>query len=186
MKKMKIKIFVYIIIIVCFVVCLVVIRKICKKHVHEYDNNCDAICNVCQEKRDVQDHQWNDATCKPPKTCKDCEHTEGAVLEHKPEEDDGDCKTDVLCSVCHTICVEGINHNYSDEWEKSDEEHWLICQNEGCNKTSSLESHSIEVDNDCSTAAICKCRYIVIASKEHVAQNDDGNCTTDINVKIVM
>ena len=47
-----------------------------------------AVCENCDvtDTREVADtklpHAWNDATCKAPKTCKDCGATEGDVAEH--------------------------------------------------------------------------------------------------------
>ena len=96
---------------------------------HTYDNACDATCNDCGETREVSAHQWNDATCTTlktcticqategemlphnweaatcitAKTCKTCGATEGEPLGHKPAEDDGDCGTDVLCTVCGAV-----------------------------------------------------------------------------------
>ncbi len=74
---------------------------------HEYDNACDATCNVCGDERVPDDHvyddenddtcnvcgnirdivvgcehEWMDATCTDPKTCSKCGETEGEELGH--------------------------------------------------------------------------------------------------------
>ena len=48
---------------------------------HEYDNNCDEICNICGEIR-VVNHNWIDATCDSPKYCSKCKKQEGEALGH--------------------------------------------------------------------------------------------------------
>jgi len=260
--------------------------------VHVYDNNCDAICNECGEARDQQAHQWKDATCTNPKTCTDCGHTEGeklphswedatcitaktckvcgttegAALGHSPAEDDGDCTTDVLCTVCDAVttparlehtpcdddgdCTTSVNctecgwliipaweHNFAGDWKMDAEGHWHVCQNIDCkvkgeknghvpNQPEATEeapkkctecgyviapqldhicsytianndeahhwmecrcghidestrtSHSADVDNDCTTADICECGFVVTEAKSHTPDIDDLDCTT--------
>ena len=52
-----------------------------KKCDHAYDNACDVTCNECGEERTIT-HDWNDATCLTPKTCKVCGATDGEALGH--------------------------------------------------------------------------------------------------------
>ena len=126
MKK-RIKTF---LIISCLAICLMHCLASCSdKCKHVYDNDCDATCNGCGETREVSAHNWedatctapktckscgltegeklthtfNDATCILPKTCKDCGETEGEALGHTPEADDGDCLTEVKCGVCGAV-----------------------------------------------------------------------------------
>ena len=163
---------------------------------HVYDNNCDAICNECGEARDQQAHQWKDATCTNPKTCTDCGHTEGEMLPHSwedatcitaktcktcgttegeplghsPAEDDGDCGTDVLCTVCGAVttparlehipcdddgdcttpitCTEcgwliipAWEHNFAGDWKMDAEGHWHVCQNIDCKVKGEKNGH---------------------------------------------
>ena len=151
---------------------------------HTYDNACDAICNDCGETREVSAHQWKDATCTTlktctvcgttegkmlphnwedatcltAKTCKTCGATEGEPLGHTPAEDDGDCGTDVLCTVCGAVttparlehiahaddgdcttpitCTEcgwliipAWEHNFNGDWKTDADGHWHVCQN---------------------------------------------------------
>lgn len=51
--------------------------KECK---HQYDNDCDETCNLCNETRNVS-HKWVDATFEDPKTCSKCGKTEGEPLD---------------------------------------------------------------------------------------------------------
>ncbi len=53
-----------------------------EKTSHKFDNACDTDCNNTG-----------------------CEHTRS--IEHTPEDDDYDCTTDILCSVCDTVTTKG-------------------------------------------------------------------------------
>ena len=57
-------------------------------------------------------HQWNDATCKAPKTCSLCGETEGEVGDHSWE--DATCKAPKTCSVCDATEGEVGDHSYVD------------------------------------------------------------------------
>ena len=202
---------------------------------HTYDNACDATCKTCGETREVSAHQWNDATCTTlktctvcqategemlphnwedatcitAKTCKTCGTTEGEPLGHKPAEDDGDCGTDVLCTVCGAVttparlehiahandgdcttpitCTEcgwlmkpAQEHNFNGDWKTDADGHWQMCQNIDCKVAGTKVSHTATSDNDCTTDDKCACGYTVTAAKDHVAGADDGNCETPI------
>lgn len=58
---------------------------------HIYDNDCDASCNECSEVREVA-HDFADADCDTPKTCKVCGLTEGEALGHIAAADDGEIR----------------------------------------------------------------------------------------------
>ena len=171
---------------------------------HTYDNACDATCNDCGETREVSAHQWNDATCTTPKTCtvcqategemlphnwedatcvtakacKICGTTEGAALGHSPAEDDGDCGTDVLCTVCGAVttparlehiahaddgncttpvtCTEcgwlmkpAQEHNFNGDWKTDADGHWHVCQNIDCKVAGTKEAHNKGEDGKC-------------------------------------
>ncbi len=51
-----------------------------KECAHTYDNDCDEICNLCNETR-IVNHTWIDATFENPKTCSKCGKTEGEPLD---------------------------------------------------------------------------------------------------------
>ena len=57
-----------------------------KKCEHTYDNACDAICNQCEETREVGAHDFAAADCDTAKTCKNCGVTEGEALGHLADE----------------------------------------------------------------------------------------------------
>lgn len=88
-----------------------------------------AICGVCGETEGAAaEHDWADATCIAPKTCRVCGETEGEVAEHLPKDDDGDCTTDVSCSVCDEVILSG-NEEHIDQDKNG------VCDNEGCDVT---------------------------------------------------
>lgn len=99
---------------------------------HNWDNaSCTApkTCTVCGETEGVAaEHDWADATCIAPKTCRVCGETEGEVAEHLPKDDDGDCTTDVSCSVCNEVILSG-NEEHIDQDKNG------VCDNEGCDVT---------------------------------------------------
>lgn len=51
---------------------------------HKYDDACDESCNICGSIRTIT-HDYDDATCKAPKTCKVCGATSGTKLSHKSD-----------------------------------------------------------------------------------------------------
>ncbi|MGN0554581.1 MAG: GLUG motif-containing protein, partial [Candidatus Fimenecus sp.] len=57
--------------------------------------------------------------------------------EKKPHEseDDGDCTTPVVCTVCGEILTPAMSHDFSGEWKHDDTYHWHRCKNAGCNQT---------------------------------------------------
>ncbi len=49
---------------------------------HSYSGKCDATCNNCEWTRTATPHNYADATCTVPKTCKVCGATSGSQLGH--------------------------------------------------------------------------------------------------------
>ena len=84
---------------------------------HQYDYDCDTICNICSEERNVDKHNFTPATCDAPKTCKDCGLTEGEKLAHVPDQDDGDCTTKIQCSLCDEVLIGSLEHVYDEEYK---------------------------------------------------------------------
>ncbi|MBQ9749843.1 MAG: hypothetical protein IJV87_04570, partial [Clostridia bacterium] len=152
---------------------------------HTYDNACDATCNDCGESRETSAHQWKDATCTTLKTCTVCKATEGEPLGHKPAEDDGDCGTDVLCTVCGAVttparlehiahaddgdcttpitCTEcgwlivpAWEHNFAGDLKTDADGHWQMCQNIDCKVAGTKEAHNKGSDGKCTV-----CGYVV-------------------------
>ena len=62
---------------------------------------CDAICR----------HDWAEATCTEPKTCRLCGETDGEALGHNWQE--ATCTAPVTCSGCGTTEGVALGHNYA-------------------------------------------------------------------------
>ena len=60
---------------------------------------------------------------------------------HTPELDDGNCATEVLCSVCKLTAIAAKTHDFDTEYESNETTHWHVCANEGCSKTDVKLSH---------------------------------------------
>ncbi len=121
---------------------------------------------------------------------------------YTPEDDDGDCTTDILCSVCDAMTTKGneahtggtatctakaecsvcgtkysemLKHTYTVP--QSDEaDHWNKCKD--CDAIDTKIKHSGDDDGDCTTAVTCSCSYILIAAQAH---SFDNACDTDCN-----
>jgi len=106
----------------------------CSSCEHVYDNACDADCNKCGDKREVA-HDYMDATCTTPKTCKICGATDGEADDEA--------------------------HNYGGEYGISGGAHWLYCQNEGCEERLIL-AHESEAPATYESPEYCAaCGYLM-------------------------
>lgn len=80
---------------------------------------------------------------------------------HTPADDDGDCTTAVLCTVCQEILTPAMEHDFTGDWQQNAQQHWHICKNAGCTVTDTAEDHAGVDDGDCTTAILCKCGYVL-------------------------
>ena len=74
-------------------------------------------CSICEDsyKTDpvpAKEHDWADADCITPKTCKVCGETEGAPLDHNWA--DADCDTPKTCKVCGATEGTAAGHAWID------------------------------------------------------------------------
>ncbi len=91
---------------------------------HIYTNACDAECNACGGIRSIT-HNYVDATCKAPKTCKICGIKSGSIANHKYDSGKvtkvATCKaagTKIYkCTVCKTVIktetISKTSHSYA-------------------------------------------------------------------------
>ena len=87
-----------------------------------------AVCEKCNEPYGEKlGHDWQDATCDAPKTCKrqGCGVTEGEKLGHSWQ--DATCLEPKTCSVCGETEGEALGHQYAEAWTGNDEEHYRAC-----------------------------------------------------------
>ncbi len=57
-------------------------------------------------------HEWADASCTTPKTCKECSETEGEPLGHSWK--DATCTSPKTCSRCNATEGEALGHEWTD------------------------------------------------------------------------
>lgn len=58
------------------------------------------------------DHQWQEATCLEPKTCAECQETEGEALGHQWQ--DADCEAAKTCSLCGETEGTALGHDWQE------------------------------------------------------------------------
>lgn len=86
-------------------------------------------CSECSQYKDEPinplGHDWKEATCTAPKTCKRCQATEGEPIEHSfgdyISDENGHWKQ---CSECGTDSQKEL-HAY--KWNTEDGEYWQEC-----------------------------------------------------------
>ena len=71
-----------------------------------YDNEPDGFCDECGV---GMNHACigGAATCIAKARCEICGKEYGKLAPHAPNLDDGDCTTDIICSVCGEVAIEG-------------------------------------------------------------------------------
>ncbi len=84
------------------------ITKAAKAHTPEDDDDdctTDILCSVCDAvtTKGNEAHTGGTATCTAKAECTVCGTKYGSTLAHSPEADDGNCMTEVKCSVCQTV-----------------------------------------------------------------------------------
>ena len=106
--------------------CKICKLAICEQNGHTYDNNCDTVCNVCAEPREVSEHIYDnncDVDCNECGAVRETEHVYGnacdtecnecsAVREVSEHVYDNEC--DVDCNECGDV-REVNGHVYDDD-----------------------------------------------------------------------
>ena len=120
---------------------------------HVYDGDCDAICNKCSEERPVT-HDYKEATCIQPKTCKDCGKTDGNALGHTWAS--ADCDSPKTCTVCGTTEGSALNHNYGSPTYAWNADNTKCTATRVClNDESHVQTQSASVTSTISKQATC-------------------------------
>ena len=171
---------------------------------HIYDDCADTECNECGENRDSK-HTWNNATCLAPKTCKVCGATEGAALghewttpdvdlcevqstclrcgatygenkEHTPSEDDGDCTTEVKCTVCTDVTTPSAQHvPNSDDGDCTTPITCSVC---GTVTAPANDTHTggTATCTEKAVCTVCNTAYGTVDASNHIDENTDHIC----------
>ena len=133
-------------------------------------------------------HQWVDADCLYPKTCRLCSETEGQSLGHSWQEPT--CTTPKICTRCHKTEGEALGHSFSTQYSKDVSNHWYECY---CGEKIDVKAHVWDkgkVTKEPSetekgiTLYTCVCgqtREEEIAMLEHIHKFDDNLSYDDIH-----
>lgn len=118
------------------------------KKAHKYENDCDADCNTCGEKRTVTHSYktaWSSDGTGHWHACSVCGHVKDKAA-HTPGAEATEWKAQT-CTVCgYTIkAALGHTHTYENEWSSDESGHWYACG--GCDEHGSEGAHVY--DNDC-------------------------------------
>jgi len=125
-----------------------------KLKIHTYDNDCDAICNVCNASRPIT-HQYNSNRYNDEVSCwYECTvcGEKKDVMAHIPGAEATETMPQV-CTNCGYIIKPAtghITHKYEAKWITDKNAHWHRCS--GCEEKDSYAAHSFEnaCDKDCS------------------------------------
>lgn len=112
---------------------------------HIYDNACDTICEICSEER---------------------------TITHTPNADDGNCLTEITCSVCGTVTTEAKeNHTLEKYVDNKDGTHSPACLYCDYVDTTTTEWHMNYIDEN------CKCEKC--GMEHYLPYVDEGYCWCD-------
>lgn len=108
-------------------------------------------CKLCEATEgEVKAHQWQDATCTTPKTCKDCGATEGDVAAHVWEA--ATCTTAKTCTACKETEGEALGHTWVDATCTEAKVCTVCSENEGEALGHTAGSWTVEKEATCSEA----------------------------------
>ncbi len=106
-------------------------------------------------------HTGGTATCKDKAKCDECGKEYGELGACAPAADDGDCTTDIKCSVCGKTTTAGeAAHKYTD---KND----TTCDNAGCTNTRKVEGTENPKTGD-NTALVLMVSLMAVAAAAFV------------------
>ncbi len=141
----------------------------------EDDNDCTTAvtCTVCEyvtkaaEASHVYGEYESDGASGHSHTCTNSGCTQKETAEHNLAEDDGDCTTAVICTVCGYVSKAAeASHAYGEYESDGASGHTHTCTNEGCTATETAEHTPAEDDGDCTTAVTCTvCGYVSKAAE---------------------
>ena len=141
--------------------CDQIVTKGAEKHVWDRTNcDVDGTCTTagCTKTVAAGTHTGGTATCKDKAKCADCGKEYGELGACAPAADDGDCTTDIKCSVCGKTTTAGqAAHKYTD---KND----TTCDNAGCTNTRKVEGTENPKTGDNSAIAVVAALMVTAAA----------------------
>ena len=105
---------------------------------------------------------------------------------HTPNDDDGDCTTDITCSECGEVVTSGAE-SHTPGADDGDCTTAITCSVCGKEITAGAENHTPGADDgDCTTAITCSVcgKEITAGAENHTPNADDGDCTTAITCSV--
>ena len=141
--------------------CTQVATKGAAKHVWDRANcSVDGACTTagCTQTVVAGTHTGGTATCKAKAKCAECGEEYGELGACAPAADDGDCTTEIKCSVCGKTTTAGeAAHKYTD---KND----TTCDNAGCTNTRKVEGTENPKTGDNSAIAVVAALMVTAAA----------------------
>ncbi len=130
-----------------------------------------------QASHDYSQSQWVTDGVHHWKQCANCTVT--TTKQEHSGTDDGDCTTAVTCECGFVVISAKANHVFTaGVWQNDQTNHWQKCTN--CAFTTQPQPHSTADDGNCTTAVICNCGHVVVASQlQHIDSDKDGICDND-------
>ena len=126
--------------------------------------SCDVAhpcANCTANYREAGQHIGGTATCQAKAKCTNCGAEYGELAACTPAADDGDCTTDIKCSLCGKTTTAGeAAHKYTD---KND----TTCDNAGCTNTRKVEGTENPKTGD-NTALVLMVTLMAVASAAFV------------------
>lgn len=112
----------------------------------------------CTQSIEAGVHSGGTATCKDKAKCEECGAEYGELGACAPAADDGDCTTEIKCSVCGKTTTAGeAAHKYTD---KND----TTCDNAGCTNTRKVEGTENPKTGDNSAIAVVAALMVTAAA----------------------
>lgn len=115
-------------------------------------------------------HEWDEANCQTPKTCRICQQTEGTVLGHDWQA--ATCQEPMTCAVCGLAQGEPLSHSWEDATCASPRR----CSYCGLTSGEALSEHTWQ---DATTETPKTCAVCGITEGERIIT--DARFTTDNN-----
>ncbi len=98
--------------------------------------------------------------------CDGQDHFHGGFncFDHVPTQDDGDCTTPILCTLCNRVIEEGEDsHILGSHLHTDSTHHWYDCQRQGCTAKADCEEHILPNPTCMGDQTCTTCGYL----KEH-------------------
>lgn len=175
----------------------------------EDDGDCTTaiLCTVCGQIAVDADasHKGGTATCTQKAKCAICGEEYGDFADHAPASDDGDCTTEVSCTVCGLVVIPANKSHTGGTATCTEKAKCAVCGKEYGDVAAHVPAPD---DGDCTTALLCRgCGKVLADARAshtggtatcnqqarcavcgkaygtiagHTPAIDDGDCTTEV------